>query len=451
MVLTVTMMAWNDDYAAMTALLGSSTNRARLIGEIGATVKARNADGVNVDFEPVPSSLRSQFTTFVRELKAGLAAQQAGSYVSVATTAGAASWSTGYDVAALTAPGAADALMVMAYDFSWSGSARAGGVAPIDSPHIFDARTAMEDYIALVPASKLIWGVPYYGRAWTTQGQAVNSLTCKSSTICPGAKPASQPFGRSWAPRYVDALDAIKEHGRQWDGTGQVPWYRYQSSTYGTWVQGYYDDPASLKAKYAMVKSNGLRGIGIWHLLMDGSRTELWDTIYIRFGPLPFTDIADSSFVFDIIWLADQAITGGCSQTTFCPRGVVTREQMASFIARALELPTTTTDYFADDDGSTHQGDINRLAAAGITGGCGLGRFCPRATVTREQMASFLARALALPATTADYFGDDTASAHEADINRLAASGITGGCGTNTFCPEPASPASRWPPSCTEG
>jgi hypothetical protein len=325
--------------------------------------------------------------------------------------------------------------MVMAYDFSWAGSARAGGVAPIDSPYIFDSRTAMRDHLAKVPASKLIWGVPYYGRAWTTQNGNVHSLTCKSSTICASAKPLSEPFGRTWAPRYVDALEAIKTYGRLWDGTGQVPWYRYQSSTYGTWVQGYYDDAASLKAKYAMVKNNGLRGVGIWHLLMDGSRTELWDTLYIRFGPLPFTDIADSAFVFDIVWLAEQAITGGCSHTTFCPRGSVTREQMASFLARALKLPATSTDFFADDGSSAHHADINRLAASGITGGCGSGRFCPKATVTREQMASFLARALDLPAAGTDYFADDAASGHQADINRLAASGITGGCGPGRFCP----------------
>jgi hypothetical protein len=56
-VLTVTMMAWNGNYAEMSALLTSSPNRQRLIGEIVSTVKARGADGVNLDFEPVPSSL----------------------------------------------------------------------------------------------------------------------------------------------------------------------------------------------------------------------------------------------------------------------------------------------------------------------------------------------------------------------------------------------------------
>jgi hypothetical protein len=151
---------------------------------------------------------------------------------------------------------------------------------------------------------------------------------------------------------------------------------------------------------------------------------------------LMFTDIDGSAFAASILWMADRRITTGCGAGRFCPRASVTREQMASFLVRALQLPATATDSFGDDDGSAHQADINRLAASGVTGGCAPGRFCPAGTVTREQMASFLVRALQLPATTTDYFTDDDGSAHEADINRLAASGITGGCSATSFCPK---------------
>jgi len=128
-------------------------------------------------------------------------------------------------------------------------------------------------------------------------------------------------------------------------------------------------------------------------------------------------------------------VSKGCSDTTFCPRSAVTREQMASFLARSFRLPAAPRDYFRDDEESAHENDINRLAAAGISGGCAAVRFCPGAAVTREQMASFLARAFQLSAVETNYFGDDNGSAHESDINRLAASGITGGCGAGTFCP----------------
>jgi spore germination protein YaaH len=427
-VLTVTMMAWNGNYDAMRTLLNSPSNRANLVSAIATTVKSRNADGVNVDFEPVPTDLKSQFTTFVRELKAGLQSRGAGSYVTVATMAGAASWPTGYDLAGLTASGGADALMVMAYDFHYAGSSRAGGVAPYVNPYVFDAKTALEAHLRVVSPSKLIWGVPYYGRAWTTTSSSLNATTCRSDGTCTAA---------TWAPRYTDAVQAAAQHGRQWDSTGQVPWYRYRSSTYGNaWVQGYYDDPTSLKQKYGLVKANRLRGAGIWHLLMDGSRRDLWDTIATQLGPLPFLDIRDSKFVTDIVWLAEQQITSGCSPTQFCPKGGVTRGQMASFLARYLNLPATSTDYFDDDNGNKHEANINRLAAAKVTFGCGSRRFCPDGLVLRDQMASFLSRALKLPATSTNFFADDAGNRHEDAINRLAASGITSGCGTGRYCPK---------------
>jgi hypothetical protein len=67
---------------------------------------------------------------------------------------------------------------------------------------------------------------------------------------------------------------------------------------------------------------------------------------------------------------------------------------MARYLDRALDLPPTATDFFSDDDGSGYEDAINRLAAAGITEGCGDGRFCPGSWVSRAQMAAFLRRAL---------------------------------------------------------
>jgi hypothetical protein len=43
---------------------------------------------------------------------------------------------------------------------------------------------------------------------------------------------------------------------------------------------------------------------------------------------------------------------------------------MAAFLVRALELTDTLDDPFTDDDDSIFEADIERLAAAGITKGC---------------------------------------------------------------------------------
>lgn len=161
----------------------------------------------------------------------------------------------------------------------------------------------------------------------------------------------------------------------------------------------------------------------------------------VQGGTSPFTDVAGHPLAADIEWLRQSGITTGCTPTTFCPESPVTREQMATFLDRGLELDPTSTDFFTDDETSPHEGAINRVAAAGITTGCASGRYCPKANVTREQMASFLVRAFALPADDIDWFADDDRSIHQGAINRLASSGITGGCGGGRYCP--GSPITR--------
>ncbi len=156
----------------------------------------------------------------------------------------------------------------------------------------------------------------------------------------------------------------------------------------------------------------------------------------------PFNDVLDSKFLLDIKWAYVQSISVGCRPPNwnsyplpFCPDGLVTRGQMATFLVRALELPPASIDYFTDDENNIHEDKINRLRAAGITFGCTATTFCPTGLVTRAQMASFLARAFDLASANTDYFTDDETNRHEANINRLRAAGISWGCGGTRFCP----------------
>lgn len=150
-----------------------------------------------------------------------------------------------------------------------------------------------------------------------------------------------------------------------------------------------------------------------------------------------FADTDGHIFEADIAWLAAKGITAGCGDgTTFCPAASLTRAQMASLLVRAFDLPATGSSPFTDVSG-VHAANINALAAAGITSGCNASgtRFCPNDVVTRAQMATFLSRAFELDPATTDWFGDDGGSPHEAAINALAESGITLGCATGRFCP----------------
>jgi hypothetical protein len=152
-----------------------------------------------------------------------------------------------------------------------------------------------------------------------------------------------------------------------------------------------------------------------------------------------FGDDDLNPFVTDIEWAAAAGITIGCNppfNDWFCPRLPVTRAQMATFLVRALDLPAAAQDFFADDSGSSHEPDINALAAAGITSGCATGAYCPEQSVTREQMASFLVRAFQLPSVAGSPFVD-VGGTHAADIAALYQAGITTGCSLDplSYCP----------------
>jgi serine protease len=152
-------------------------------------------------------------------------------------------------------------------------------------------------------------------------------------------------------------------------------------------------------------------------------------------GTASFADISGTPFETEIEWLFAEGITTGCTATKFCPDTIVRRDAAAAFLSRALDLAPAATDRFIDDEDNPHEDDINRLAAAGITRGCRLTKYCPLTEMNRGMMASFLARALGLPPADRDYFSDDDGIGHEDNINRLAAAGITEGCAEDRFCP----------------
>ena len=164
-----------------------------------------------------------------------------------------------------------------------------------------------------------------------------------------------------------------------------------------------------------------------------------------------FGDLADSQFIDEIVWLAQEGITTGCGSDPlrYCPGDPVTRGQMASFLVRALDLEAAEqVSGFADvDSDSVHASDIEALFAAQITTGCGSDplRYCPGDPVTRGQMASFLVRALGLEAAEqVSGFADvDSESVHASDIEALFAARITTGCGSDPLRYCPGDPVTR--------
>lgn len=169
-----------------------------------------------------------------------------------------------------------------------------------------------------------------------------------------------------------------------------------------------------------------------------------------------FTDITypTTQFHTDISKTFGLGVTVGCGGTNYCPGDSVTRLQMALFLARALganDLPDAPQRFEdmpmpADVNARAGYRAVEFLARKGITSGCQLSpaRYCPNDVVTRDQMAAFIIRALGLnpPVPAEDPFADvprtHWAAPFIAEMKRL---GITTGCGGNNYCP--TSPVTR--------
>jgi spore germination protein YaaH/flagellar hook assembly protein FlgD len=274
-VLTVQSFAWTSAGAdRQKKLLGSSANRANLARQIAAAVRDRGADGVNLDFEPIAATYADEFAALVRKVRTELDKVHRGYQL----TFDATGWIGNYPIEDGTASGAADAVIIMGYDYRTASSATVGSIAPLGGP-TYDVRDTLDAYLSRIPPSKVILGVPYYGRAWSTKTSELNSRNISGTKN-----------GASASVVYTTARQYAADHGKLWDPVESVAWtvYRRQNctATYGCvnpWRQLYFDDAKALKRKYDMVNQRSIRGVGIWALGYDGTRTELYQALKDKF------------------------------------------------------------------------------------------------------------------------------------------------------------------------
>jgi hypothetical protein len=150
--------------------------------------------------------------------------------------------------------------------------------------------------------------------------------------------------------------------------------------------------------------------------------------------PDPFSDDDGSPFEIELEELYARSVLFGCADGLACPTESLTRAQMAVLLQRALSLPAGP-DAYGDDDGHWAEASINALAASGITRGCEVGAYCSEREVSRAEMAVFITRAFELP-TGGNRFTDDEGHWAKAEIEALAAAGVTNGCSDASFCPD---------------
>lgn len=256
-----------ESQAALSSILASQSTRTQTIATITHTLSQSHASGVNIDFEPlgdIPLSLRDNFTLFIQELRAQLSALQTLRLLTISIYPSAATRPRIWDLSGL-AP-STDYFVVMTYDYTMPGSSSAGPNSPLrGSGDLFehDIIKNIAELSRLVPSSKLLLGIPFYGYQWDTVDQS------KYSPVESYASVAS--LERIEAMLTDHTLELI------WDRNSLTP-YGIASKS-GQISQIYFENETSIRLKLEFVKSANLGGIAIWALGYEGNSSWLWPTI----------------------------------------------------------------------------------------------------------------------------------------------------------------------------
>lgn len=241
-----------------TALLGSAAARARLARDFADEVVRRGVDGINVDFEPIPTGQKANFTDLVRRVRAELDTRRHGYQLTFDVVGHFES----YDVGALLRPGGADAVYLMGYHYAGTFSTIAHGTAPLGGPR-YDVGDAIRGLRAVAKPHQLIVGVPYYGHLWPTRSGALNARTTAGG----------------YDVRYEQAREIARDRGSSYDAVEKVSRVVWRGRSCAScplqWFQLYYDDARSLAAKWAEFRRQGLLGTGIWTSAFEGPSGDL--------------------------------------------------------------------------------------------------------------------------------------------------------------------------------
>jgi len=257
---------WSDTFSDMAK---TAEGRTRFVDSAVEFSRRHALDGIDIDWEypglpgagnPHTPQDGHHFTLLLRELRTALdaLAVETGRPQSLAIASG------GFpDYLAKSEIGAwqasLDYIAIMAYDFHVPpGTGRTAHHAALHAPpDALSASRAVRDHIAAgVPASKLVLGVPFYGRAWgdvEDDGDAYG--------LDRPAKATQMPFSEATYATLVDSVIGQPGWELHRDADAGVPWLWHPKNS--TFVS--YEDVESARGKAAYARAAGLAGVMFWH------------------------------------------------------------------------------------------------------------------------------------------------------------------------------------------
>lgn len=224
-------------------LLNNPAMQERLIDQVLEVLRAKNYEGLDVDFEFVAPENRQAYIDFIARLTARLNPE--GYIVVTALAPKTYSGQPGLLYEAHDYPGLGEisnAVLLMTYEWGYSAGPPMA-VAPL--PNV---RRVLDYAVAVIDPQKIYLGMPNYGYDWPL--------------------PFIQGVTRAPSIGNVEAVDIAARYGATilYDETAQAPHFNYFNEAW-TEHEVWFEDARSIRAKLALVPEYGLLGVGYWNLM----------------------------------------------------------------------------------------------------------------------------------------------------------------------------------------
>lgn len=251
---------FNGNPDEINELINEPENHASVLaGEIGSVMDEYGFVTLNLDLESVldaSDSARQNFTLFVRELKNHL-----NKPITIDVSPTDLVKTRLIDVAAI-AP-LVDQVILMTYDYHYSGSLVTGPVAPNGGAGVeseFDTETGIQKALEIIPADKIILGIPLYGYEWETLTPNNRAAVLPGSGIIASNR------------RVEEFLTVCATCSAQLEAAAQESYLVYLDQATQTYHQIFYPDEKFMASKIALAEKYNLGGIAFWALGYEGSR-----------------------------------------------------------------------------------------------------------------------------------------------------------------------------------
>ena len=264
-------------YDKNAAFFSNSTARSTFVREAAALVASRGLDGADLDVELIKSTYFGAYASTAGSLATRMRQTNSIAYSTVATNAN----TSGSQMAARALAAGVSRAFLMGYNYRTALANPVGSIDPLVRAGGGLSLSVTIDLYASAgaPLKRVLLGLPFYGRTWQTVDTSMR---------------AARVSGTSGEVFLNRNLSALRNEGTivtsDYDTVESSA--RLVRRVDGKIFQTYYNSTRSFAAKFRLVFTRGLAGIGFWTLGYDGGADAYWDLVGRTFGPPVITSFS---------------------------------------------------------------------------------------------------------------------------------------------------------------